>query len=138
MLSASRDTLLKLSKTTSPKKLFAYDCATLYVTFRLMISIILTLTKLSPEIFGNGGNKYRKSQAKKSFRAGIGFPVVNSANRYTVIQLKYAFFFLASRLKKALNPNRTNSLYNKWCLKITVSGYHGRYYRTSFKFCHIH
>ena len=30
MLSASRDALLKLSKTTSPQKLFDYDCMTLY------------------------------------------------------------------------------------------------------------
>ena len=31
MLSSSLDTLLKLSKTTSPQKLFAYDCVTLYI-----------------------------------------------------------------------------------------------------------
>ena len=31
MLSASLDTLLKVSKTTSPRKLFAYDCVTLYI-----------------------------------------------------------------------------------------------------------
>ena len=31
MLSSSLDALLKLSKTTSPSKLFDYDCATLYV-----------------------------------------------------------------------------------------------------------
>ena len=31
MLSSSLDTLLKMSKTTSPKKLFAYDCVTLYI-----------------------------------------------------------------------------------------------------------
>ena len=31
MLSSSLDTLLKVSKTTSPQKLFAYDCLTLYV-----------------------------------------------------------------------------------------------------------
>ena len=30
MLSSSLDTLLKLSKTTSPQKLFDYDCMTLY------------------------------------------------------------------------------------------------------------
>ena len=30
MLFSSLDTLLKLSKTTSPNKLFAYDCITLY------------------------------------------------------------------------------------------------------------
>ena len=30
MLSASRDALLKLSKTTSPQKLIDYDCMTLY------------------------------------------------------------------------------------------------------------
>ena len=30
MLSSSVDTLLKVSKTTSPKKLFDYDCVTLY------------------------------------------------------------------------------------------------------------
>ena len=33
MLSSSLDTLLKGSKTTYPKKLFAYDCVTLYVHF---------------------------------------------------------------------------------------------------------
>ena len=31
MLSSSLDTLLKLSKTTSPQKLLAYDCVTLYI-----------------------------------------------------------------------------------------------------------
>ena len=31
MLSSSLDTLLKMSKTTYPKKLFAYDCVTLYI-----------------------------------------------------------------------------------------------------------
>ena len=31
MLSSSLDTLLKVSKTISPPKLFAYDCVTLYV-----------------------------------------------------------------------------------------------------------
>ena len=31
MLSSSLDTLLKVSKTTSPQKLFAYDCVTLYI-----------------------------------------------------------------------------------------------------------
>ena len=30
MLSSSLDTMLKLSVTTSPQKLFAYDCVTLY------------------------------------------------------------------------------------------------------------
>ena len=31
MLSSSLDTLLKVSKTTSPQKPFAYDCVTLYL-----------------------------------------------------------------------------------------------------------
>ena len=31
MLSLSLDSLLKLSKTTSPQKLFDYDCVTLYI-----------------------------------------------------------------------------------------------------------
>ena len=31
MLSSSLDVLLKLSKTTSPKNLFDYDCVTLYI-----------------------------------------------------------------------------------------------------------
>ena len=36
MLSSSIDKLLKVSKTTSPQKLFAYDCVTLYLpTFNL-------------------------------------------------------------------------------------------------------
>ena len=35
MLSSSLDTLLKVSKTTSPQTLFAYDCVTLYVTYIL-------------------------------------------------------------------------------------------------------
>ena len=33
MLSSSLDTLLKVSKTTSPQKLFAYDCVTLFSIF---------------------------------------------------------------------------------------------------------
>ena len=36
MLSSSLDTLLKVSKTTSPKKLFAYNCVTLYVYFSIL------------------------------------------------------------------------------------------------------
>ena len=31
MLSSSLETLLKVSKTTCPYKLFAYDCVTLYI-----------------------------------------------------------------------------------------------------------
>ena len=31
MLPSSLDTLLKLSKTTSPQKLFEFDCVTLYI-----------------------------------------------------------------------------------------------------------
>ena len=31
MLSSSLDTLLKVSKTTSPQTLFSYDCVTLYI-----------------------------------------------------------------------------------------------------------
>ena len=34
MLSSSLDTLLKVAKTTSPQKLFDYDCVTLYVTIK--------------------------------------------------------------------------------------------------------
>ena len=33
MLPSSLDTLLKMSKTTSPQKLFANDCVTLYFNF---------------------------------------------------------------------------------------------------------
>ena len=33
MLSSSLDTLLKLSKTTNPQKLFANDCVTLYISW---------------------------------------------------------------------------------------------------------
>ena len=36
MLSSSLDTLLKVSKTTSPLKLFAYDCVTLYILISIM------------------------------------------------------------------------------------------------------
>ena len=32
MLSSSKDVLLKLAETTSPQKLFPYDCITLYYT----------------------------------------------------------------------------------------------------------
>ena len=31
MLSSSLDTLFKVSKTTSPQKIFTYDCVTLYI-----------------------------------------------------------------------------------------------------------
>ena len=36
MLSSSLDTLLKVSETTFPQKLFAYDCVTLYVLLFLV------------------------------------------------------------------------------------------------------
>ena len=39
MLSSSQDTLLKVSKTTSPQKLFDYDCVTLYQTLYLTLYI---------------------------------------------------------------------------------------------------
>ena len=34
MLSSSLDKLLKVSKTTTPQKLFAYNCVTLYMSIR--------------------------------------------------------------------------------------------------------
>ena len=37
MLSSSLDTLLKVSKTTSPQKLFAYECVTLYVNLKFTV-----------------------------------------------------------------------------------------------------
>ena len=37
MLSSSRYTMLKLSKTTSPQKLFDYDCITLNVCQSLLL-----------------------------------------------------------------------------------------------------
>ena len=37
MLSSSLDTLLKVSKTTSLQKLFAYDCATLYIHMYILV-----------------------------------------------------------------------------------------------------
>ena len=48
MLSSSLDTLLKLSKTTYPQKLFANDCVTLYVNkkagcFNFLSRILLLL-----------------------------------------------------------------------------------------------
>ena len=39
MVSSSLDTLLKVSKTTYPQKLFAYDCVTLYVSCRTNKSV---------------------------------------------------------------------------------------------------
>ena len=47
MLSSILDTLLKVSKTTSPQKLFAYDCVTLYYAlypFSIKTSYIDILT----------------------------------------------------------------------------------------------
>ena len=46
MLSSSLDTLLKVNKTTSPQKLFAYDCVTLYIK---------SLCKLNESIPGSRG-----------------------------------------------------------------------------------
>ena len=37
MLSSSLDTLLKVSETTSPQKLFVYDCVTLYDNFLMVM-----------------------------------------------------------------------------------------------------
>ena len=44
MLSSSLDTLLNLSKTTCPKKLFAYDCVTLYVIDDVPVEILNTFS----------------------------------------------------------------------------------------------
>ena len=63
MLSSSLDTLLKVSKTTSPQKLFAYDCVTLYfadLKYRniqgeqLNIAVLLWfLVKVTLDFFAN-------------------------------------------------------------------------------------
>ena len=42
MLSSFLDTLLKVSKTTPPKKLFAYDCVTLYQGVYTLLSFYLS------------------------------------------------------------------------------------------------
>ena len=44
MLSSSLDTLIKLSKTTYPQKLFANDCVTLYQDFLTTDGGVLNLT----------------------------------------------------------------------------------------------
>ena len=43
MLYLSLDTLLKVSKTTYPQKLFAYDCVTLYITYFCIVSCVLCI-----------------------------------------------------------------------------------------------
>ena len=48
MLSSSLDTLLKVSKTTYPQKLFTYDCVTLYLIF-LYTNLTRITYKLRPE-----------------------------------------------------------------------------------------
>ena len=45
MLSSSLDTLLKLSKTSSPQKLFAKDCVTLYECCTIICSKIYLFCK---------------------------------------------------------------------------------------------
>ena len=52
MLSSSLDTLLKVSKTTYPQKLFAHDCVTLYDTNSLMYS------KLFFKLLREAGKKF--------------------------------------------------------------------------------
>ena len=51
MLSSSLDALLKLSKTTSPNKLFDYDYVTLYKVYAYSE---LGLSKLNCYFFGGG------------------------------------------------------------------------------------
>ena len=50
MLFSSLDTLLKVSKTTSPQKLSAYDCVTLYVNWGVRIIKISVLMDQSLEL----------------------------------------------------------------------------------------
>ena len=48
MLFSSLDSLLKLSKTTSPTKLFDYDCVTLYLHINVyMVQIYIYLYPIS-------------------------------------------------------------------------------------------
>ena len=56
MLSSSLDTLLKVSKTKYPKKLFAYDCVTLYIMNLSKIAHkILQISSISVYYFIYGG-----------------------------------------------------------------------------------
>ena len=49
MLSSFLETLLKVSKTTCPQKLFAYDCVTLYILYAVFyISVILKDIDMKP------------------------------------------------------------------------------------------
>ena len=48
MLSSSLYTMLKLSKTTSPNKLFDYDCVTLYITKKNLFLVDSPLRYLGP------------------------------------------------------------------------------------------
>ena len=52
MLSSSLYTMLKMSKTTYPNKLFDYDCVTLYVFSKAIIILIQVQTKYHPSSAG--------------------------------------------------------------------------------------
>ena len=60
-----------------------------------MISMVLTTVELYPQILGKRGNKYRKSQAKKSIRAGIG----STACQWYTVQYKLVFLINMHTIK---------------------------------------
>ena len=85
MLSSSLDTLLKVSKTTSPQKLFAYDCVTLYnkhVYHCFRIATYISLT--TPTYLGSAIEKILKP------------PPVCFLFLYFFIFFSYFFFFAYS------------------------------------------
>ena len=52
---SSLDTLLKVSKTTSPQKLFTYDCVTLYIYGVPVCKMIKIKGRICVYIIGHAG-----------------------------------------------------------------------------------
>ena len=74
MLSSYLDTLLKVSKTTSPQKLFVYDCVTLYheVCLANLESRFQppTITKFPHLVFKSYTIQHQKQGISKALRGG--------------------------------------------------------------------
>ena len=66
MVSSSLDTLLKLSKTTSPNKLFDYKCVTLYVAVIVFICLFTSTVCTTTFSYSNCTAVYTKPLTNKT------------------------------------------------------------------------
>ena len=77
MLSSSLDTFLKLSKTTYPQKLFAYDCVTLYIIYAHYSNSFHPKVPLNPNQVKTEGPDI-KSARNRVVSPNFGHPALTS------------------------------------------------------------